>query len=315
MARTALDPYLDRGLKRLRQALAERGGFGPAEDALVGAVERLGFPGLLVLLAAGEQAKGPVGPELVARAARMLAAGPPSPLAGAGRTFVERTLEAVFVHGVPPQRVVGDPGPRRAFLVDAVCELAAQGHRNVMPQEAERAVRVLETGVFLGDLAGTAAACAHALPHVDLEVVSEARTWASPERPGLLLAAARDARYRPGEALRIVRALAEGRLPDPPRPLLVHGFRQVLAKATLPATRETLRRLLSPECEPVRLVLVLYGRANGIPVEPTDLDAMSDAVLRPAEPKLGDALVRALGRLERSLERDALIRALRRMAR
>jgi hypothetical protein len=60
---------------------------------------------------------------------------------------------------------------------------------------------------------------------------------------------------------------------------------------------ETVRRIIAPDNETVRLAILLYARTHGIPLTPEGLDALRDGPLDSRDPDLGPALaagVRAL---------------------
>ena len=89
--------------------------------------------------------------------------------------------------------------------------------------------------------------------------------------------------------------LADGRL-EHRRRILTNTLGVLLAGATPGVLVETIRALVGPENETLRLALLVYARTQGIDLEKEDLDALFDA-LDPAHPDLGILLDRGLERV------------------
>ncbi len=64
--------------------------------------------------------------------------------------------------------------------------------------------------------------------------------------------------------------------------------------ATPASVAKTVAELISPENESVRLALIIYARANGIPLDEQDLDTLRDHFLNTENPDLGPVLASAL---------------------
>jgi hypothetical protein len=89
--------------------------------------------------------------------------------------------------------------------------------------------------------------------------------------------------------------LRDGKL-DNRRRILTNTLRVLLTEATPGALVETIRALIGPENQTIRLAVLVYARTQGIDLDEEDLDALHRA-LDPANPDLGVLLDRGLERV------------------
>lgn len=299
---------VDRGLDRLSGALEQS--HGGAESAeLTRLVGGLNLPALLGLLGTS-QADPPDG-----RAAlREVAAGVAAALGDrVDADEVERVLSRVFLEGAPPDAVHGDRSLRDEILEKAVAELASRAGVPVTPEQARRAARLLATGEFYRDVGDATAAV---LFNVEgLPVALHRDIGSGPLRLGqLAFAVIRDLGGAVGAVPSIMSDLRDGRLDQPPK-VMGNTLRTLYGFASLRSTVEMICTLIAEENESVRLAIVVYARANGIPIEDADLTTLRDTALDPDRPDLGPALAVAFDRLTKKQDLDSIKDALSRMSR
>jgi hypothetical protein len=136
-----------------------------------------------------------------------------------------------------------------------------------------------------------------------------------PHRFVILLAAiTQDVAGTPFIPLRVLQDLLDdGKLNHPPG-VLRHTMASLLGFASLATTAHMISELISPENRSVRLALVVYAHANGIPLEDADLDLLRNDVLNTDHPDLGPVLVAAVDRYLDQKGAGQLVTALRQVA-
>lgn len=274
-------------IRRLEQQL-QGGSLEPDEIRTLGTLLRLAsFPGALSLAALGERKRDDAplaGPAFV----RALAEGAAHGGSGLDADQIAPLLTALLVERRPAG--AGD---------DVLAELLTAGADRagvpVRPAEARRIVRLVTTGEFFGDVGSTTAVVLHTLPGLPLAVARDAATSPLDVVP-ITGALVRDLGLLAFDVPRLLADLRDGTLDDPGR-VLVHTMRALYGLGTLATIAETIRSLIDPSNESVRLAIVLYARANGVPIEEADLDTLRTSVLNTTDPDFGPALVAAIIRL------------------
>jgi hypothetical protein len=298
------DHWIRAGTGDLRHALEAKGQSRATSEEIAALVEGSSLPGLLALLGGSGGAAGKLGPELIGAAARRLAELPAVREAGLSADDVGRLLTRLFAPKERPEHGLNDEDLLRKLLPEAVSVLAGESGVPITPDEARRVARLLMTGEFFRDAGAATAAVLCVVPGLPIALVDDARSsrWRS---LALLWAVLRDLGGAPGQARAVLAGLLGGTL-DPPPAVLGHTLRALYGFATLRSALRTISELIHPSNETVRLAIVLYARANGIQIEPADLDALRASVLDPRDPNLGPMLVAAWARLE---QREGVERA------
>jgi hypothetical protein len=223
------------------------------------------------------------------------------------RAELERILRDVL-DGRPPStddRI--DPELRRRILERLIEEALAEAGVPTTPEEVRQIAALLESGEFFRDLGSATAAVVSALPGMPLAIAGDlGRTPEHLTRVAAALAA--DLGETPDEVAAVLADLRDGRVEASP-PLLTRTLRELYELAALEAIVRTLRAWLDPDNETVRLAILLYARAHGLPLDPKDLDAVRRA-LDPVEPDLGPVLIAAWDHLESRLGPPGLAAAL-----
>lgn len=161
--------------------------------------------------------------------------------------------------------------------------------------EARAVVELLSTGELVVDVVTGLRAVLVLVPRLPRALARDALTL--PELPHEVVAAIRaDLKDDAPRTLRdVIVDLRDGRLDDRRR-ILTNTLRVLLAEATPGALVETIRALIGPENQTVRLAVIVYARTQGIDLDEKDLDALHRA-LDPANPDLGVFLDRGLERV------------------
>jgi hypothetical protein len=211
-----------------------------------------------------------------------------------------------------PDRVGIETDLRDAILERAVEKLAEEAGVSVTPEQVREAAALLATGEFFRDVGDATAAVLFLVRGLPLALRRDMR---GPLRVGrVLVAIVRDVGGGVSAVPSIYRDLRDGKLDDPPV-VLGHTLGALYGFASLRSTAETIQELLDPENESVRLAILVYARANGIPLEAADLDVVRETVFARDDPDLGPALVRALERLARDRDLGAIEEMLSGMSR
>jgi hypothetical protein len=194
----------------------------------------------------------------------------------------------------------------------AVAAMAERAGLPVSADEAHQIAALLLSGEFYGDVADASAVMLRSVPTLPIALTHDVSGLHRLFRPPRALA--RDLDLGFFEAARAARDLMDGDLDREPQ-LLRHTLRVLYDVATVESTFEMIRALIDPSNESVRLAIVLYARANGIDLEPGDLDMLRHSLLNPQDPDLGPALVSALARLEKREGAEQARKILRHLAR
>lgn len=296
-----------RAVDALREAL-QRGDSTRREETL-DAVSELGFPGLLAVLGASNAA-GLRSDALLRRAAAALASAPELREAQLEPEHIERILRGRLVDRTPVPA-----GSRERALESLVTQLAVAAiseRTGLTPAETRAAAELLASGEFFEDVATSTAALLRAVPRVPLALVRDVVGF--PHRSfRLAFALAADLAGTPFQAHAVLADLLDGSLDHAPA-VLRRTLRVLYGFASLANVLETVRTLLAPENRSLRLAVLVYARANGIPLEESDLDRARD-LFAGDTPGLGPALVAGVERLRKQEEEDGALRILRRLSR
>ena len=291
---TAWDRLRASALDTLAEGLPQNG-LQPDEQSLViDTLSGVDFPAFLAVLGT-PGAGGSLGQPLLHDAAGAVAGAPAVQQLHLGPADVERALTAIFVHGATPDAALGDPTARDAVMRSGLDQLATRVGAPITPDQAGEAIQLLSTGEFFGDLASSVAAAAFAVRALPIDLVHDVGHM--PHRMIALVGAiAMDLAGTPFIPVRVLEdLLADGKLDHPPA-VLTHTMRCLLGFATLGTTAHTISDLIAPDNRSVRLAIVIYARANGIPLEESDLDLLRTQVLDTPTPDLGPVLVAAMSR-------------------
>jgi len=288
--------WLAEGLRRLDDHLRERGASEVEAERSRAQLEALPLAGLLAFLAgAAVSADGgePTGHEWISRAAASASEG--EELSPAD---LEEILWDILGRRHRPAEILTDPQLRRRLLERLIEKALAEANVPVTPEEVRRIAALLETGEFLRDFGSAAAAVVSVLPEMPLAIAGDVAR--SPKHVAQVTAAlAADLGKAPAHVAAILSDLRSGRTASYPA-LLTRTLQQLYEIATLEAVVATLRAWLDPNNETVRLAILLYARAHGLPLEQGDLDAVLLA-LDAENPDLGPLLIAAWDHLEARL--------------
>ncbi|MGI9432186.1 MAG: hypothetical protein ACR2PQ_08235 [Myxococcota bacterium] len=296
----ALERWLQVGLRLLQDHLHERGASDREASDAVAWIGALPVPGLLAFLAGASvslEGGEPTGREWIARAA---AASEDEETPAAE---LEQLLGDVLSGRRPPRDAAQDPALRRKLLERLVTEALERAGVPATPEEIRQVAALLESGEFFRDFGASAAAVASVIPELPGAIASD--LLRSPRHLLEIAAAlAADLGESPTEVGAVLSDLRAGHPVTRPE-LLTRTLRRLYATATLAAIVGTLRVWLDPDHEAVRLAILLYARAHGLPLEPKDLDALLIA-LDTENPDLGPLLIAAWDHLEARLGRPGL---------
>ena len=238
---------------------------------------------------------------------------------------VNRRTDA-FVHrlGVPAADVTGETADGR-FTLPGLIALMAVGARDrprqslvaeaITPATIERAldeigrlrgvpirasevrevIQLLTTGEVIVDVATGLRAALLLVPRLPVALTRDA--LALPDLPREVTEAIRaDLQDNAPRTLRdVIVDLHDGKLDDRRR-ILTHTLRVLLGRAAPGVLVETIRSLIGPENQTLRLAVLVYARTQGIDLDEEDLDALFRA-LDPDHPDLGVFLDRGLERV------------------
>lgn len=246
----------------------------------------------------GTEGGDPNGPGWISRSAAAAAAGADPPPAQ-----LERLLWEVLAGRRSREAIFEDPTLRRRLLERLVQEALERAGVPATPEEIRQVAALLESGEFFRDFGATAAAVVTVIPSMPMALASD--LFRSPRHLlEIARAIATDIGESPAEVEAVISDLRAGRPVTHPA-LLTRTLRELYEIATLAAVIRTFRVWLDPEHEAVRLAILLYARAHGLPLEPKDLDALLIA-LDAENPDLGPLLIAAWDHLEARLGRPGL---------
>lgn len=313
-----LDARLEAGLAQLRSRLTDEARDPQEIAALADALSAASFPGLLAFLAGSRNDRetgGPLGDALLGEVAERLATrgGAPSGVAGdPSQDEVATQVRELLGNGNGGIAPGTDQLARSELMRATVAAIAERAGLPVAADEAHEIAALLLSGEFYRDVADASAVMLRTAPTLPIALVQDVtrvhRLFRLPR------ALARDLGLGFVEAVHAAGDLMDGELDREPH-VLRHTLHVLYDIATVERTFEMIRALIDPANESVRLAIVLYARANGVDLEPGDLDVLRSSVLDARDPDLGPALVTALERLEKREGATEALRILRLLAR
>lgn len=281
----------DRGLDQLQGEFAEAHGEDEA-DEITSLVGDLNFPALLGLLGTSETAPAPEGSAALDRIAPEIASAFSGQNVSADK--VRSLLTNTLLRRSVPEDVGDDRELRDKILDKAVEKLAQEAGVPVTPEQAREIAQLLATGEFFRDVGDATAAVLFLVRGLPIALRRDMR---GPRRVGrVVVAIVKDAGGGIRDIPSIFADLSDGKLDDPPV-ILGNTLSALYGFASLGSTAEMIQELLHPDNRSVRLAIVIYARANGIPLEDGDLDVVRESLFNPENPDLGPALNRALKRM------------------
>jgi hypothetical protein len=295
------------GLKQAERRLRAK---SPAASLLTRRLQGVCFPAALSLFAEPKKLGQEKGGSVIAAAAKKAATEKALARSGLDAEAIEDVLAALLVERRRPSDVLRDPKVAVPLVRAA---LASQGIET-SPAEARDVVALLESGEFFGDLADVTGAVFRVFPRLPRAILKDVPTV--PVRSvGLLGALLADVHDMLG-GLRMIAedVAADGRLDASPR-VLNRTLTKLYGVATVATTRDLVRQLIQPKNRAVRLAIILYARANGVPLTEKHLDVLYERVLSPDDPDLGPALAVATETLAARYapaEIEEVLRAMRR---
>lgn len=201
---------------------------------------------------------------------------------------------------------------------EAAEQLAERLPVPIRPKEVRQAAQLLMTGEFFRDIGATTTTVISTIPKIPVSLVKDVERLAPLRVHQLVLAALKDATELPLAARTVFSALVEGNIlghigalnnvvgpnviPDHVlrgltpgtlrhnREVMGHTLTWLYEIETVKTVADLVSDLISPENESLRLALVIYARANGIPIEQRHLDVLRQSVLDTDSPDLTPAL-------------------------
>jgi hypothetical protein len=223
----------------------------------------------------------------------------------------DRTADGrVTLHGLIALLAVGARDrPREPLVAEAINPaviarvLEEVGRRRGVPirvDEARAVVELLTTGELVVDVVTGLRTVLALVPRLPVAVARDVLIL--PELPREVVEAIRaDLKDDAPRTLRdVIVDLYDGKL-DGRRRILTNTLRVLLAETIV----ETIRALIGPENQTVRLAVIVYARTQGIDLDEADFDALHRA-LDPAHPDLGVFLDRGLERVVDTYREAAL---------
>ena len=246
-------------------------------ERLVDQLRALDFPAALAVLGVGQVPSRRPEPELLDQVAAQVG--------GADGERLRHALQQLFVARKPPAEAGSPDVLIRALQVGG--GISRPG-LPVTPEEAAQVLRLLRSGEFFNDAAGTTSAVIQLTRELPRALVRDVPR--TPDRLDELGdALVRDGADAFGHISEVAADLLDGHLDRPPSPL-TNTLRWLYGHAAATAVAETVRRIIARDNETARLAILIYARAHGIPLTPEALDALHDGPLNPQDPDLGPAL-------------------------
>jgi hypothetical protein len=277
------------------QTVARRQGLLPVQPQIVGGILALlnsgdffRFPGPFAMLAhLGDWDEEPAGELLLDIIAQQATLEPQ--LAGISGDRIREILSILLLRREDLPGITENEDILEAIIRIATNETAGRLGVPVEPNDARAALKLLMTGEFFGDAVQATTAVLRTVPKIPLAVPLDVVRF--PRRiVDLFKAIVTDVAGAPLEVVGFVRNRLDANVPDREPQILVQTLTWVYGNGTLKNIVDLLRELTAPDNETVRLALVLYARANGIPITQGHLDALRDSVFNPQSPNLGPAL-------------------------
>ena len=246
-------------------------------DQLHDRLRQVAFPAALAILALGQARSAAADGDLLQLVA--------SRVGGADGKSLQEALKRLFVTRGSVGNASGSDVLGRALQVGG--GIARPGGP-VSPEEAAKVLELLRTGEFFGDVAGTTSAVVQLTRQLPVALIRDI-----PRTPAMLRelggALARDGAAAAGHVGDTMRDLLDGHLDRPPHSM-THTLRWLYGHAGAAAVAEAVRRIIAPDNETARLAILIYARANGVPLTPEGLDALYSGPLNTRDPDLGPAL-------------------------
>ncbi len=274
-----LEGFLNPKIEKLDQHL--KGRVSDEERVeIADSVQHLNFPGLMTLLALGKKAEPP-------------------------KKAKEEPTQPFRVGGLQTGEI------KEKALRAALDKVAEERGLPVTSEQVEKAWELLRTGEFYADVASGAAAIIHVIPNLPLSLLRD--TSKAPKLPfALITGAAKDLGDSLDSLPDILEDLEDGKLDQTPKVMtntLGVLFRQSQSVSSI---IETVRTLIGPENESVRLAIIVYARSQGVNINEDDLDAVHQA-LDTDNPNLGPVVLAGFDYLEREYGVKTARRVVRRM--
>ena len=274
---------------------------------LLGTGDFFRLPGPFVVLARLQAPRELLDTELIQQVATTIA----PQVTGFDASSIANILTALLREPRQPTSITGiDEALLTEILRLAANEAAGQLGVPIELDEARTALRLLRTGEFFRDAVDFSTTVLRTIPRLPGNVIVDI-----PRLPedllGLLLGILTDARRFPEDMLTFMTGVLRGSA-DPNVPLLRETLASLYEVGTLREVASLLRALFAPENESTRLALVLYARANGVPITQEHLDMLRDSILNVDNPNFGPILVAGVGFL-RDRYPDELLERLQRL--
>lgn len=283
---------VDRACENLEERLLERGESREDAEGISNRVGDLGLPGLVALLSNSADFEGKLGAELIGLVADQLASRSGGQI-GLSKEQIEGVLGDILIRRVSPSDLVVDSALRTDLLRALAQRAAEEAGLPITPDELDQAVELLTTGEFFEDAATSTSAIFRVIPGLPLALIRD--TARLPRRvPGLLGAIVRDLVSLPAQIPSVFQDLVDGSLDRPPV-VLARTLRRLFRFSTLGSVVETLGTVTSRRS--VQLAITVWARANGVPIEVSDVDKVSGAIFQTENPDLGALLPVAWDRL------------------
>jgi hypothetical protein len=247
------------------------------------------FPGPFAVLTRLQDPREMLGEELLQQLATTIA----PQISGLDAGKIARTLTALLVE---PRRGNSE-GINDEVLTEllrfAANEAAGQLGVPIEVEDARAALRLLLTGEFFRDVIDFSSIVLRTVPRLPVAVVGDI-----PRLPATLLGLLRgivlDTVRFPQDVRSSIESILNGT--DVPDAILLRNtLGRFYDVATLREIATLLRALFAPENETARLALILYARANGVPITQQHLDVLRDSVLNVENPDLAPILEAGVG--------------------
>jgi len=173
-------------------------------------------------------------------------------------------------------------------------------------KEQEEAVRLLESGEFYQDIAGSLAAVYRVVPEVPLKLI-QGLPQTVVESPEYLNALAKDI-LDVSNNKRVVDSFlgklklwdsSGKKLPKSRPKILSNTLAQVYKNPGTNGIAGVITALIAPENKSLRLAIIVYARVNGIKISNEDLDALIAGPLKTTNPDLEPLLEQAIASMEK----------------